>query len=403
VSTASPTLASGPPRAAALPEAGEALVADFAAELRAAVPPGTAMVDAHAHVGLDVDGMVGDADELLAMLAQHGVARAFVFSLNEPDRDPDFRAPNDRTLACAERSGGRLVAFARLALEGDPVAEAERCITRGARGIKLHPRAQRFALADARLDGVFAVAAERRVPVLVHAGPGIGDGFAAGLERLLDAHPGALLIVAHAGVGDLAEVAQRFAGRPDVAVDTSTWSALDVIDLLGRMPPEQVLHASDYPYGQQPSALAVALLAARASGAGDGELAALLGGSAARFAAGKPLGRLSPVRGAAAMARPLVLDRVHHHLTMAASLLLSRRGDALGALELAVAAASERRDDLPELERIRPMLQTARGLWASLRAAETDAERRTVARLAIQLLQLAAVLAVTCPSTSEER
>ena len=28
----------------------------------------------------------------------------------------------------------------------DPVAEAERCLARGARGIKLHPRAEHFTL-----------------------------------------------------------------------------------------------------------------------------------------------------------------------------------------------------------------------------------------------------------------
>ena len=344
--------------------------------------------------------MVGDGQELVEMLDAHGIARAFVFCLNEADRGPRFRAPNDRSAHVREASAGRLVPFARLAVDGDPAAEAERCLERGARGIKLHPRAQRFALSDPWLDPVVALAAERHVPILVHAGPGIGQGFAADLEQLLDGHPGALLIAAHAGVADMPGLARRFAGRPDVAFDTSTWSALDVLDLLGRVPPQQVLHASDYPYGQQPSALAVAWLSARACGLDDAELAALLGGSAARLVAGKPLERLSPARGPAQVTRPLVLDRVHHHVTMAAALLLSRRGDTLGALELAVAACAE--SDLEELDRIAAMLRTARALWQALRVAETDAARRTVARLAIQLLQLADVLSVTCAPTLQE-
>ena len=66
--------------------------------------------------------------------------------------------------------------------------EATRCLDLGARGIKLHPRAQKFLLNDERLAPVFALAAERRVPILIHAGRGLPP-IAAGLERLVDANP----------------------------------------------------------------------------------------------------------------------------------------------------------------------------------------------------------------------
>ena len=48
----------------------------------------------------------------------------------------------------------------RLDLAEDPIGEAKRCLDLGARGIKLHPRAQRFLLNDERLEPVFALAAE---------------------------------------------------------------------------------------------------------------------------------------------------------------------------------------------------------------------------------------------------
>ena len=87
-----------------------------------------------------------------------------MFCMDEPDRQPAFRAPNDRTLAHAERSGGRLIPFVRLDLGESPIEEATRCLDLGARGIKLHPRAQRFLLNDERLAPVFALAAERARP-----------------------------------------------------------------------------------------------------------------------------------------------------------------------------------------------------------------------------------------------
>src|SRR5688572_21188996 len=99
--------------------------------------------------------MRGDRDELLRVQRGHGITQSFVFCLDEPDRHPGFRAPNDRTLEHAAAEPEALIPFVRLDLTESPVEEAVRCLDRGARGIKLHPRAQKFALDDARLAPVF--------------------------------------------------------------------------------------------------------------------------------------------------------------------------------------------------------------------------------------------------------
>ena len=144
-------------------------------------------------------------------MADYGISRAFMFCLDEPDRHPAFTAANDRTLAFAARSEGRLIPFVRLDLNEAPIEEARRCLDAGARGIKLHPRAQRFAATDERLGPVFALAAERRVPILIHGGRGLPP-IADGLRALVDRHPEAPLIIAHAGIADLAELARCMAG-----------------------------------------------------------------------------------------------------------------------------------------------------------------------------------------------
>ena len=117
--------------------------------------------------------MVGDYDQLLELMGSYGISRAFMFCLDEPDRHPSFSAANDRTLAYAERSNGRLIPFVRLDLNESPIEEARRCLDAGAQGIKLHPRAQKFTATDERLGPVFELAAERRVPILIHAGRGL--------------------------------------------------------------------------------------------------------------------------------------------------------------------------------------------------------------------------------------
>src|SRR5262249_33514550 len=149
------------------------LIEEWDAELRRELPDGADIFDAHLHLGHDIDGMVGDYDELERVMERYSMSRAFMFCMDEPDRHPAFRAANDRTLEFAARAEGRLVPFVRPDLGEEPIPEAERCLDLGARGIKLRPRAQRFMLNDERLAPVFAVAAERRVPILIHGGRGL--------------------------------------------------------------------------------------------------------------------------------------------------------------------------------------------------------------------------------------
>src|SRR5919201_2741383 len=177
------------------------LMAQWDEELRRELPEGAEIFDAHTHLGTDIDGMVGIYDDLIRGMEKYGISRCFMFCLDEPDRHPGFRAGNDRTLAYASRSDGKLIPFARLDLSEDPIGEATRCLDLDARGIKLHPRAQKFLLNDERLSPIFELAAERNVPVLIHGGrrlPPIADD----LARVIDPYPKAQLIVAHAGIAD---------------------------------------------------------------------------------------------------------------------------------------------------------------------------------------------------------
>src|ERR671927_1773203 len=234
-------------------------------ELHRDLPEGARIFDAHVHLGTDIDGFRGRYDELERIQREYGISRAFVFCLDEPDRHPAFRAANDRTLAFAEQSEGRLIPFARLDLAEGPVEEARRSLDRGHRGIKLHPRAQRFLLNDERLAPVFELSAERRVPILIHGGRGLPP-IADHLARLVDAYPEAQLIIAHGGIADLAALAERFSGKAGVFFDTSVWSPIDLLDVFRHISAEQILFASDYPYGQQPASLLIALRTAKVTG-----------------------------------------------------------------------------------------------------------------------------------------
>jgi predicted TIM-barrel fold metal-dependent hydrolase len=376
-------------------ERARALVATYDDELTELIPAGTQLFDAHVHVGRDLDGFTAPYDELVDFLGRYGIRRAFAFCMDEPDREPAFRAPNDRTLEAAERSKGLLLPFVRLDLGAEPIAEARRCLDRGARGIKLHPRAQRFLLNDERLAPVFELAAERRVPILIHGGRGLPP-IADELDRLMQAYPQAQLIIAHGGIADLAALSEAFAGRAGVFFDTSVWSPIDLLDVFNRVSPEQALYASDFPYGQQPSSLLISIRTARLAGFNDEQLRDLLGGTAARIAAGEPPREPStPTSRAPVLTQPISFARIHHYLAMATPLLWTRQNDTIGVLGLALNACRERDGYQDERERIAELLSCARELWRTLPEAETDAERIQLARTAFRLIHLADIVAVT--------
>src|SRR3954469_22636451 len=375
-------------------ERAEQLFEAFDDELRMEIPPGADLYDAHTHLGHDIDGMVGEYDELIAILDRHDFSRANVFCLDEHDRVPAFRAGNDRTLAFAERSEGRLVPFVRLDLTDEPIAEAERCLDRGARGIKLHPRAQKFALNDERLAPVFAIAAERRVPILIHGGrelPPIADH----LAHLVERYPDAQLIIAHAGIADLSGLAGNFAGKAGVFFDPSVWSPVDLLSFFRLVPPEQIVYASDYPYGVQPQSLLLSLRTARSSGLNESQIRELLAGNADRIANGEPPLEPSQPQGADVLAQPMALARIHQYLSMAMAQLFARQQDTFGALGLALNATNERNGHAEELAEIRELLTAARDLWRTLPEAEDDDDARLIARTSSRLIHLADVLAVT--------
>jgi predicted TIM-barrel fold metal-dependent hydrolase len=374
------------------------LMAQWDEELRRELPDGAEIFDAHTHLGTDIDGMVGVYDDLIRGMDKYGISRCFMFCLDEPDRHPGFRAGNDRTLAFAERSGERLIPFVRLDLSEDPIEEATRCLNLGARGIKLHPRAQKFLLNDERLSPIFELAAERNVPILIHGGRGLPP-IADDLARVVDRYPKAQLIVAHAGIADLAALADRLGGKAGVFFDTSVWSPLDLLGLYRLVGPEQVVYASDYPYGQQPASLLISLRTARLAQMSDNQVRGVLAGNANRIAAGEPPLEPSAPKGLDTFSQPMALARIHQYLSMATPLLWTRQPDRVGVLGLALNACDDRSNGhRDELEQIRELLIAAQAMWRALPEEGDEQDRIAHTRATFRLIHLADIVAVTTPA-----
>jgi len=281
--------------------------------------PGLGLVDAHTHIGAnDPDGYRCSREELVEAL-ERADARAAVFPMHEPGGYP--RA-NDIVLDQAEASGGRLAAFCRLDPEREPLAEARRCLEAGARGIKLHPRAEGFALDHSALRDVFALANERSAPVLIHAGRGI-PALGRHAVELSARFPDARLILAHAGICDLAWIWRAARDQPNLYFDTAWWSPSDLLTLFALVPPGQVLFGSDAPYATPVFGAAQAMRYALQAGL-DREQARCVGGAQMErlLAWSQPLDA-GPPPGEGSLSRDPLLDRVYSFLVSAIGQMLA--------------------------------------------------------------------------------
>jgi predicted TIM-barrel fold metal-dependent hydrolase len=364
----------------------DASIVPWLANLREEVPR-VEPLDAHTHIGSnDPDGYRCSREELVEALERID-SRAIVFPMHEPEGYPPA---NDMVLEEASAAGGRLFPFCRLNPHDNPVAEAQRCLDAGAYGIKLHPRAEKFTLDHPRLERVFALADDHRLPVLCHAGRGIP---ALG-RHAVDAcarYPGMRLILAHAGICDLAWIWRAAQERPNLYFDTAWWLPTDLQALFALVPPGQILMGSDAPYTSPAHGATMAMRHALQVGLDPDQVIAVMGAQAARLLARDEPLDLGPAKGTERISRDPLLERVCSYLVNAGGQMLNGL-DARETLALA-GLACEVGDDAPQAPVCRVILSLIEEQSHYPRGGDPGHPRRVTP--GVQLIVVAAGLART--------
>ena len=362
-------------------------LAPFLDEVARLRPADAEVIDAHTHLGLDEDGRSLTPEQLLAQLDAAGARRACVFPLHDPERRPAYRVPNDRVMAWAQESDGRLTSFCRLDPAEDPVAEGERCLAAGARGIKLHPRAQDFGFDGEEMREIFALAERAGVPILIHAGRGLPP-LADGLVDLALSHPGVVLILAHGAICDQGILTTRLADHPGVLYDISCFFPLDVIELFARAPAERIVFASDPPYGLPATTLYLALRVAAQAGLDQQATCGMLGGTMAGLLDGEGLPAPTPPRRGPLITLSGRLARAYGYGSLTGPALFAGIPEQAAAmLEMALAACRD-----PEPADVGDALETIGSAFAAAASLIRSPEG---VRPAIDLVYRAIVRAAT--------
>ena len=244
----------------------------------------------------DPHATLATAAEVLRTVDESGLDAAVICNFAWADA-ARCRRTNDYVLEAAAQSGGRLLPFCMVqpaAGATEAQAELERVARAGARGIgELRPQQQGFSLGPGPAAALLAWAGQTYgLPLLFHVSEPVGRTYPgkAGLAMaefaaFVCTHPEARVIGAHWGGG-----LPLYATMPEVRAalrhtyfDTAATALLYdpaiyriAAELIGL---DRVLFGSDYPLRDPRGEIA----AIRALGLADADLAAVLGGNAARL------------------------------------------------------------------------------------------------------------------------
>ena len=233
-----------------------------------------------------------DHAAVLESLAADGVDRVWSFSYaHKPGIAAGLNEASAETVAMFAGGPVEVVGGATVHPADDaPAALVVDAVDRlGLRVLKLHCSVGAFDVDDARLGPVFAVAAERQLPVVVHLGHDVSGhtevAELAALDRVAAAHPAAPIVLAHCGHHAAHEALAVLDRHPSLHADLTPVgiSPVEVTAEDIHLRPDRFLFGSDAP--NTPYTVGESLARVRALRLDAATEAAVLGGNAERLTA----------------------------------------------------------------------------------------------------------------------
>ena len=204
------------------------------------------MVDMHLHLGCSRDGARLTALEIQKAMERYRIERAVVFGIDEPDAGPTYQRTNDRVLK-AVSGNPRLIGFMRLNPRAGEAAahEFHRLCRAGMRGVKLHPRSEKFS--PERAENLIAEIETQRLPIILHTSHEKNCTPLA-WRHVFKRHRKIPFVLAHAGKDAFQEaiaVAKEF---HNLWLETSALSYWRTAVILKKLGASRVVFGSDLPY-----------------------------------------------------------------------------------------------------------------------------------------------------------
>ena len=201
--------------------------------------------DVHLHLGLSRDGASLGLAEIRMAMDQYEIERAVLFAIDEAQPGPSYQKTNNRVLK-APLLEKRLIAFARLdPRAGSAAAELARCVRLGARGVKLHPRSEKFSPLQA--EALIAEVESQRLPIVLHTSHE-KNCRPLSWEPVFKRHKRIPFVLFHAGKDAYEEAITVARRNRHLWLETSTLSYFRSGVILRKLGASRVIFGSDLPY-----------------------------------------------------------------------------------------------------------------------------------------------------------
>lgn len=203
-------------------------------------------IDIHVHLGRSRDGAELKVAEIRKAMEENGIARTVVFAIDEPVPGPSYEKVNKKVFKAAA-GDLRLIPFARLNPRSGERAmkEFRHCLQRGARGVKLHPRSEKFSPREA--EALIEEIEKERLPIILHTSHEPHCGPLA-WKGIFKRHPRIPFILAHAGKDAYPEAIEVARQNRNVWLETTTLSYFRTGVILKRLGASRLVFGSDLPY-----------------------------------------------------------------------------------------------------------------------------------------------------------
>ncbi|MFH1641380.1 MAG: amidohydrolase family protein [Nanoarchaeota archaeon] len=215
------------------------------------------IVDSHVHIGRDLDKHVINTKQLVKNMDYARVNKAICFPLNNPNYSLSFTKPNDTIYQAYKKYPERIIPFCRLNPRySDWKKELELRVSQGFKGIKLHPRSQRFRINSSEVKKIILQAQDNNLIILFHTGFGV-KYLAEDLLNIIHKFPKVKFILGHSAFPDIHKVIKNMNNQDNVVFETSTLRTFDIFDLLKNVSYKKIIFGSDIPYYDQVLSLEV--------------------------------------------------------------------------------------------------------------------------------------------------
>jgi len=210
------------------------------------------IVDCHTHIGEGVYHSCSP-DELLAAMDASEIAQAVVCPVDRCLAVENAEG-NDYVLTQAAKHPGRFIPFATANpwYGAKAVAELQRAIAAGARGLKLNSKVQGFTLSDDVVYPLIEVAGEHNLPVFVHTATMV-CAEPLQLAMLARRFPAVNFIMGHSGSTDFwNDMIPGITDVKNIYLDTSVNNPSSIGKYCTTMGPDRLCFGTDYPQNTYP-------------------------------------------------------------------------------------------------------------------------------------------------------